>query len=323
MMASLNDRQDKSGATCPECGSANVVHDDVHAEVVCGECGLVLRDGMEAGIEDHQVQRSHSGEVLTLRHHDRGLVTDISPVDRDHSGTTLGVGNRRQFSRLRTLQSRSRFSRLGEKSLAEGLSLIGKAGSHLFLPRSFIDEAAYLYRKVAEADVIRGRTIAGFVAASLYIAARLNEAPRTLQEVVEVLDAPRRQVTIALKLMLRRLRISLPPIEPESYIQLFASELGLSARVETITRQILGEVRKAERYNSKTPRGTAAAAIYMAAKALGRKVSQAEISRVARVSEVTIRTRVREIGEEIGLERVRGRPVYAGIHKCLRDVCLL
>lgn len=321
MMEEPKVRREKTREICPECRSTHVVHDEIRAEVVCGECGLVILDGLEGSSIGSRAQDSPDrGEVSTLRRHDRGLTTDISPASRDHSGTVLEAKRRKQYVRLRKLQYRSRFSKRGEKSLADGLSLLGRTGSRLFLPKSFVSQAAYVYRKAAAAGLIRGRTIAGFVGASLYIASRMHEAPRAIEEVAEALDVPRRQVSLALKVMLRRLKIPLPPSQPESFLARFASELGLSAQVFAFSRQILGEVREVECCKSKTPRGTAAAAIYTAAKILNKKVTQAEISRVARVSEVTIRVRVREIEEEIGQRLRRGGSVHTSVHKPLRDV---
>lgn len=263
------------------------------------------------------------GEVSTSRRHDRGLTTDISPASRDHSGTVLDAKRRKQYRRLRKLQYQSRFSRRGEKSLADGLSLLGRTGSRLFLPKSFVSQAAYFYRKAAVAGLIKGRTIAGFAGASLYIAARMHEVPRAIEEVAEALDVPRRQVSLALKVILRHLKIPLPISRPESFLARFASELGLSAQVIALSRQILSEVREAECCKSKTPRGTAAAAIYTAAKILNRKVTQSEISRVARVSEVTIRARVREINKEIGHRLRRQGPARTSVHEPLRDVSVV
>ncbi len=49
--------------------------------------------------------------------------------------------------------------------------------------------------------------------------------------------------------------------------------------------------------NGKDPKGFAASAIYMAARSTKHRKTQTEISDIARITEVTLRTRVKDIKE--------------------------
>ena len=59
--------------------------------------------------------------------------------------------------------------------------------STLGLPDSVIEKVAYLYRKIQERGMVRGRTIKGVLAVASYIACREMEIPRTLKEIASYL----------------------------------------------------------------------------------------------------------------------------------------
>jgi transcription initiation factor TFIIB len=172
----------------------------------------------------------------------------------------------------------------------------------LGLPKGFREEAALLYRRGAARGLVRGRTIPGMVAASIYVTCRRMGVPRTLEEVVEATDVDRRDLVLSYRALLRGLRLALPPPRAADYIVRFASRLALPWEVEALALQLVRRVEEEEKYSSRAPAGTAAAAIYLAALLRGQKVSQDKIGAVAGVSEVTIRIRYTAIVEELGID---------------------
>jgi transcription initiation factor TFIIB len=76
-----------------------------------------------------------------------------------------------------------------------------------------------------------------------------------------------------------------------------ASDLDLGEAVERRARSLLAGAKAAGVHSGKSPVGLAAAAIYAAALLTNEKVTQAEVSGVADVSEVTIRNRYHELLE--------------------------
>ena len=70
--------------SCPECSSQNLIHDYERAELVCGDCGLVVdADFVDEGPEwrafdhDQRMKRSRVGAPMTYTIHDKGLSTMI------------------------------------------------------------------------------------------------------------------------------------------------------------------------------------------------------------------------------------------------------
>jgi transcription initiation factor TFIIB len=293
---------------CPECGSSHLVRDYVRGELVCEGCGLVVREnyidkGPEwTGIGDESASRARTGAPSNVGIHDKGLTTEISPAPKDSQGRPLAMGDRGRLYRMRMLQKRMKYSRTGERSLAEALMELDRMSSIMGIPRQFKDEAALVYRRAASRGLVRGRTIQGMVAASIYIACRVMMAPRTLDEVSELLGVPKKELTLSYKAIVRGLELGIPPPRAEDFLRRFASRLDLPRQVEAKALELVRRAEKAERFHSKAPAGTVAACIYLASMLTGQKISQDRISEVAGVSEVTIRVRYTTIASALGLQ---------------------
>ncbi|MFQ5986073.1 MAG: transcription initiation factor IIB family protein [Thermoplasmata archaeon] len=301
--------------SCPECRSSHLTRDYVRGELVCESCGLVVDEtfidpGPEwSGTGQDAAHKIRTGAPVNVASHDKGLTTDIAPGLRDSQGKPLRDENRPQIYRMRKLQKRMRYSKAGERSLAEALMELERMTSRLGLPRSFRHEAALLYRKAAGKGLVRGRTIIGMVSAAIYAACRLKGAPRTLEEIASTLGVERRELTLSYKALGRGLGLRLAPPRGEDFLRRFASHLGLSPEVEAKGLELVKATEQAERFHSKGPAGTVAACIYLASILSGQKVPQEKISRVAGVSEVTIRIRYTSIARRLGIEvPPRGAP---------------
>ena len=88
---------------------------------------------------------------------------------------------------------------------------------------------------------------------------------------------------------------------PISYIPRFAAELNLDFDIEIIARKILLHMTKKSLFCGKDPKGFCAGALYFACKIKNLGISQKKISNVVGVTEVTLRTRYKEILQNIKL----------------------
>jgi transcription initiation factor TFIIB len=95
----------------------------------------------------------------------------------------------------------------------------------------------------------------------------------------------------------RELGLEVKPADPESYVPRFASGLGLSDEAEHRARKLLRNAKEKGVHSGKSPVGLAAAAVYAAALLTNEKTTQAAVSEVADISEVTIRNRYHELLE--------------------------
>jgi transcription initiation factor TFIIB len=234
--------------------------------------------------------------------HDKGLSTMIDWRDRDFHGKDLTPKRRAQIYRLRKWQRRIRVSDAMERNLAFALSEIDRMASHLRLPRNIREASAVIYRRAVEAKLIRGRSIEGVAAAAIYAACREANIPRTLDEIAEVSRVSKKEIGRSYRFIARELLIHLRPTSPVDYIPRFASELGLSGATQAKAVELLQEANKRGLTSGRGPTGVAAAAIYIASVICGERRTQRDVADIARVTEVTVRNRYKELQEKLNLD---------------------
>ncbi|MFA5771734.1 MAG: transcription initiation factor IIB [Thermoplasmata archaeon] len=305
------DRSEKVEETtkCPECKKGHLIRDYDRGELVCGECGLVIDSNfIDQGPEwrafdlEQGEKRARTGAPMTYTLHDKGLSTEIGWKNKDSYGKSIPTRNRAQLYRLRKWQRRIRVSNATERNLAFALSELDRMASGMGLPRNVRETAAMIYRKAVTKNLIRGRSIEGVVAASLYGACRQCDVPRTLDEVAGTSRVGRKEIGRTYRFMTRELKLKLMPTTPQDYISRFCSELKLSGDVQSKTMDILKQAAEKELTSGRGPTGVAAAAIYIASIQANERKTQREVAEVAGVTEVTIRNRYKELTDKLGIE---------------------
>lgn len=306
MQHDVYDRDKQS--RCPECGSDQLIGDYERAEVVCANCGLVIDDNLvDMGPEwrafDHEQRdkRTRVGAPTTNTIHDKGLSTMIDWRNKDIYGRDIPARNRAQWYRLRKWQRKIRISGATERNLAFALSELDRYSSRLGLPRSVRESASVIYRNAVENKLIRGRSIEGVVAASLYAACRQCRVPRTLEEIADVSTVTKKEVGRTYRFLARELHIKLPPTSPVDYVPRFASELGLSGEVQSKAIDIINQAMEKGLTSGRGPTGVAAAALYIASVLLNERKTQRDVAEIAGVTEVTIRNRYKELTEQLDM----------------------
>jgi transcription initiation factor TFIIB len=294
---------------CPECGSAHLFRDQRRAEVVCDDCGLVISESeIDTGPEwraysaEENAKVARTGAPMNQRSHDLGLSTVISQTGRDIHGNPLPTKERNKFNRMRMLHRQSNLLRPGQRSLVQALTVLDRMSSVLGIPPRIRDEAALICRKALKKGMVRGRSIEGVVAASIYAACRMNNVPRTLNEMSRVSNVDRKKLRKAYSAISRRIKLRVPLVKPEDYVSRFCSKLGLGPEVEAETHSILEQLGESMGTSSYAPSGTVAAAIYVASVRCGQKRPQRKIADVAGVSEVTIRNRFQFLNDKLKLK---------------------
>ena len=129
---------------------------------------------------------------------------------------------------------------------------------------------------------------------------RIHNFPRLLEEIIEVAMIPMRSVHRSLALIVRmilpNMNLRYQPISPNPLIYRFGAELDLSILTQKSAYEILQKAsRRGLKKLGKDPKGLAAAVLYLAAKQSGERKTQTEIANVARITEVTLRTRAKQI----------------------------
>jgi len=295
---------------CPECGSLSLVCDYDTGEIICGDCGIVLRKQMmnkgpewRAFTLQEKASRSRVGMPTSYSIYDKGLSTIIGRVNRDAFGRKLPLSTRLQMWRLRKWQIRSRMHSSVDRNLAQAMTELDRLSDKTYIPRAVKEKAAVIYRKALDKDLVRGRSIAAIAAAALYAACRRSGTPRTLREIAEASLVEKKDVARCYRLLLRKLDIQMPIADPLTYISKIAERTGISGKTQGLAIQILREAKRRRAVAGKDPMGLAAAVLYIACLQNNEKKTQKSIAEAAGVTEVTVRNRYKSLKTQLDLEK--------------------
>jgi len=271
-----------------------VITDSDRGEVFCGGCGLVLVQNLnDASYENHSyssedfMKNTRTGPATSLTMYDNGLSTVIGI--KDSSGNNLSSKAKFEFNRLRTWDQRSK-SR-ATSSLSKAFTLLHGMKTKIGVPDNVVENAAYIYRKAVNAKLTRGRTMASLISASLYAACRMNNTPRTLDDIADAGNVERRILSRDLRTIIKKLGLNLHQYDTTSFIAKISNNMGLSEKTKRDAFEILRRSENEKITAGKHPVAQAAASLYIASILNGEKISQKKFSNESGVSDVTIRNR--------------------------------
>jgi transcription initiation factor TFIIB len=293
---------------CPRCGKRSMAQDSESGEVYCTNCGFVVKEKMEetgpewrSFSDDEKGDRARTGAPLTITAHDMGLATVIGRANRDASGRALTGQTRSSVERMRLWDSRSQANESRDRNLRQALGKLRMFAEKLGLSQDVVERGSYIYRKVLDRDLLRGRSISHLSAASLYAACREMEVPRTLKDVATVSNVKRKEIAKAYRLLIREMDIKMPVPNPLRMVSRIASGAKMSERTKRRALEILGAAERNGVSAGKDPMGLAAAALYVAATLEGATTTQKDIAQAANVTEVTVRNRYKNLKAALGI----------------------
>ena len=268
-------------------------------DVVCLNCGMIQSRNMVGNERRaYTVEEVNKRRRTEPRWREFGPRTMLPNSKIDSKGRLINAKGKTLFSRLSKIQN-SLISSI-ERNFWEAKPKLKMLTSKLNIPEYIKETAWKIYSVVARKKLTMGRSIDGFIAASLYAAIRVHEFPRLLEEVCDASMTPRRTVHRSLgmivKEVLSELGLRYKPITAEQLVFRFGNDLGLPMEVQKKAIDMLADASKNGLLRTgKDPKGLAASVIYMAAKSSNCRKTQAEVSSVAKVTEVTLRSRSKQI----------------------------
>lgn len=293
---------------CPECRSI-LVDDFQNGERICSGCGIVVMDQMAdygpesvSGSIEEKTKLARATGHTTLSQHDLGIATEISISTKDFSGKEINSHIASQMHSLRKWQQRVRVSSPRERRLANVLTRMSDTCQALSLPRNVLETASMIYRSLDEHMYVKGKSVTGMSVATVYMACKQCGVVRSIEEICAAICTPR-SVKPKSKLAARYYRIMVmemgpvvaPAVSMEKYISKFANINHTDVRVERLALEMAEKTRNSHMTDGKAPNGIAAAYLYVASTLMGHRVLQRDISEVAGVTEVTVRSRCKEI----------------------------
>lgn len=278
------------------------ITDAMTGEIACGNCGVVLLEkAVDLGREntgqtmDEYSSNSRTGQKTSLKMADRGLSTTIQAQNRDSAGRTLSTDNKRSFYRLRMWDRNSK-SALSKQSFVKAFTFLDGMRPKLGLPEHVVEKSAYLFRKVEQKQLLRGRSSLPVMCSVIYMACRITDTPRTLSDIADAAGIKKRVIQRFYRLLFANLDdVNSISYSPSEFVSRISTEANLSEKTIRNARKILEFSDRKGITSGKNPMSMAAAAVYLALQDNHEKVSQTRIAKISGISAVTIRNRVKEL----------------------------
>jgi len=281
----------------PCCDSPKIIEED--GFYVCLNCGSADSER----IIDDSPRRAFTQEEIQKRKSNERVYSPIGPRtiirgSRDARGTLLSPKYKSKFNRLAKIHRSLTTS--FERNLWIALPNLQRLQKRLGIPDTVAEDALRIYTETVKKKLTMGRSIDTLLSASIFCALRVHGIPRTIEEITKVAQIPKKKVIKSYRLILMEvlphLNLKVQHFGPIRYVDKFNDELKLSMQCRNTAVKIIESAQESG-FNSagKDPKGIAAAAIYIGSKKCSENRTQKEISKLARVTEVTLRMRVKDL----------------------------
>ncbi|NMC05263.1 MAG: hypothetical protein GYA24_08635 [Candidatus Lokiarchaeota archaeon] len=276
-------------ATCPDCSSTNLIEDAHRGELICSVCGTVVE---ACSFDFSQEKRAFTAEEVENRKHNGSPISALSDISWTTVVRATDKNSNAQLKRAVKWNARLSWDK---KNFLIAVNEIKRVCTNLGLPRIVAETAATLYKKIQKLNVQRGRSINGFCGACVYLACRMNMVPRSMNEVYdEMPNTADRDIRICYRVLINVLGVKAPKINPVALVSRYASIIGASPESESLAERLLATFENGTNTAGKDPKGLIAAAIYMACKKNGENKPQKHIAIACGITEVTLRSRIKE-----------------------------
>jgi transcription initiation factor TFIIB len=281
---------------CPEC-EGNIISLNQIGEIVCSQCGLVIN---ERSVDiSHSDKRAYTSQEKNLREHTGAPISSLLP---DIGLTTvIDKKNIKDPDLKRAVKWNTRIT-WEKRNILIATTELKRICSNLNLPNHIKLEAIKLYKEAFKKKLLRGRSINSMIAASIYLAIRLKRIPRTFQEILEESAENEKDIRRCYRVLIRELNIKSPNTDPSALIPTYIANLNLNHEVEGIATKIVNTFSANFSTSGKDPKGIVAGALYLASKLKGLDMTQKQIADVVRVTEVTLRSRFKELSTKLNIK---------------------
>ena len=167
------------------------------------------------------------------------------------------------------------------------------------IPKIIIDEALRCHKKISEHQTFRGSNRDGIIAASVYVAFRIHDCPRTAKEIATIFNLDNTSATKGCKNavciineiendMHNSEKTSFCKTRPEAFIERYCTRLQINGELTKLCQFIALRIDKNNLIPENTPHSIAAGIIYFVSQICGLTISKKDVNKISETSEVTI-----------------------------------
>ena len=281
---------------CDICNEAVFVGENGFLTCSNKSCGIIYSDSLDLGAEWRFYGAEDSQNSDPTR-----CGMPINPLLKESSyGCKVVCGTSSSYE-MRKIRRYTEWQSMPykEKSQYDEFQRITIMAKNAGIPKVIIDEALRYHKKLSEHKTFRGFNRDGFIAASVYIAAMINNYPRTAKEIATIFHLDNTSATKGCKnaiSILNNLETDMKNNEktyfhstkPKDFIERYCSRLNINGELTKLCMFIASIIEKNNIIPENTPHSIAAGIVYFVSQKCKLNISKRDVNVISEISEVTI-----------------------------------
>lgn len=275
---------------CTDCGeSQNIIEDHKSGYNICGNCGIVLGDRIiDETSEWRSFEDSHKADPSRV-----GSASNVF-LDVEQLDTMISTGKGANSYTLSKIQMKN-YMRGPQRALKNGLNLIQAFCERSNITKTISDRAQYVFKTVNSQKLLKGKNLEGAVGACIYIACKLENAPRTFKEISVITGVQKREIGRCYKLISKEVD-SKGMVPSGDIVARFCADLNLDLKIQKLAIMISQKTHEVGALTGRSPDSVAAAVIYLVLNIYPEfKDIQKDIHLVTGVTEITIKNTYKDL----------------------------
>ena len=225
----------------------------------------------------------------------------INPLLKESSYGCKVICNGRSTYEMRKIRRYTEWQSMPykEKSQYDEFERIKTMSHNAGIPKIIIDEALRQHKKLSEMKTFRGSDRDGIIAASVYIAGRIHNYPRTAKEIAAIFHLDNSAATKGCKNAVNLLnkmekntinkdKTHFHQPKPCDFIERYCSRLNLNTELTILCKFVANKIEKKALIPENTPHSVAAGIVYFVAQCCNLNITKRNVHTCSEISEVTI-----------------------------------
>jgi transcription initiation factor TFIIB len=287
----------KENELCGLCNNNLIISDDGFPTCSNKSCGIIYKNILDYSPE----WRFFGGDDAKNGSDPARCGNPINPLLFESSfGCKVLCGNNSSYE-MKKIKKWTEWQAMPhkEKSLYDEFQFITAMAHNSGIPKIFIDEAMSIHKDILEQKMFRGLNRDGIKSASIYIACKLNDCPRTAQEIAEIFNLDKTSASKGCSIALTILnniernmsnedKTVFELTTPSCFIERYCSKLNVNMELTVLAKFICKKIEDNQLILNHTPHSISSGVVFFVSENCNLNITKTQIKNFCFVSEVTI-----------------------------------